>query len=180
LPEANLAFLKRGLAVLEINSFTPKAQADPFKDFYPTYNRTELQQHVRDLLTVCSTAQSIEPRKPVAFQVTLVGRGRAGLLALLAAPGADAVMADCDRLDASDESALVAQDLFCPGILALGGFETAGMLAAPHPLILHNTGEHFTTEALRATYTAIGTQGKLRVDSGRLNDEDLAEAAAHF
>jgi hypothetical protein len=101
-------------------------------------------------------------------------------LALLAAPGADAVIADCDRLDAGDESALVAQDLLCPGILALGGFETAGMLAAPHPLILHNTGEHFATDSLRATYTAIGMQGKLRVDAGRLNGEDLAEAASNF
>jgi hypothetical protein len=179
-PEGGLPFLKRGLAVLEINSLTPKTDADQFKDFYTTYNRTELQQHVRDLLTVCSAARSIEPRKRLAFQVTLIGSGRAGLLALLAAPGADAVIADCDRLDAGDESALVAQDLFCPGILALGGFETAGMLAAPHPLILHNTGEHFTTDSLRATYAAAGTQGKLRVDAGRLNDEDLAEAAANF
>jgi hypothetical protein len=179
-PEASLPFLKRGLAVLEINSLTPKADADQFKDFYTTYNRTELQQHVRDLLTVCSAAQSIEPRKQLAFQVTLIGSGRAGLLALLAAPGADAVIADCDRLDAGDESALVAQDLFCPGILALGGFETAGMLAAPQPLILHNTGEHFTTDSLRATYVAAGIQGKLRVDAGRLNGEDLAEAAANF
>jgi hypothetical protein len=163
-----------------VNASGSVSGADPFKNFYSTYNRTELQDHVQDLLTACSAVRSLEPRKKLAFKTTLVGSGRAGLWALLAAPAADAVIADCDKLDVSNESALVAPDLFCPGILALGGFEAAGMLAAPHSLVLHNTGERFPTDALRATYLAAGISSKLRVEAGRLTAEDLAESAAHF
>ena len=179
-PGPVLPFLKRGLAVLMVNSSGSVSSADPFKNFYSTYNRTELQEHVRDLLTACSAARSLEPRKKLTFKTTLVGSGRAGLCALLAAPGADAVIADCNKLDVSDESALVAPDLFCPGLLAMGGFQAAGMLAAPHPLVLHNTGERFSTDSLRETYLAAGISGKLRVEAGHLTGEDLAEAAAHF
>jgi hypothetical protein len=179
-PHAAVPFLKRGFAVLIVHSPNSVSSADPFDNFYPTYNRTELQEHVRDLLTICAAARFIEQRKHLDFKTTLVGTGRAGLWALLAAPAADSVIADCDKLDVTNESTLVAPDLFCPGILAMGGFEAAGMLAAPHPLILHNTGDHFTTDSLRSTYAANGIQGKLRVESGPLKNEDLAEAAAHF
>jgi hypothetical protein len=175
-----LPFLKRGFAVLIVRPPASVSSADPFDNFYSTYNRTELQEHVRDLLTICSAARFIEQRKQIDFKTTLVGTGRAGLWALLAAPAADSVIADCDKLDVSDESALIGPDLFCPGILAMGGFESAGMLAAPHPLLLHNTGEHFTTDSLRSTYDATGIQGKLRIESGPLTSEELAEAAAHF
>ena len=126
-PESAMPFLKKNLAVLIVNEFSSGETPDPFKDFYATYNRTELQEHVHDLLTICSAAHSIEQRKAIPFRVTLAGTGHAGLWVLLAAPAADAVIADCDALDVSDESTLLAPDLFCPGILALGGFESAAM-----------------------------------------------------
>ena len=47
------------------------------------------------------------------------------------------------------------------------------MLAAPHPILLHNTGGAFATEALRATYQGIGASDKLRVAAARLPDEEL-------
>ena len=166
--------------MLTVDHFSSGQTPDPFKDFYCTYNRTELQEHVRDLLTVCSAANAIEPRKPLSFRVTLCGTGRAGLWALLAAPAAQAVIADCDSLDASDESALLAPDLFCPGILALGGFEGAAALAAPHPLLLHNTGGKFPTASVRAAYDASEKVDKLRVASEPLNGSDLADWASRL
>jgi hypothetical protein len=174
-PEPVLQLLQRGLAVLVINQFSPRQTADPFNDFYTTYNRTELQQRVGDLLMVCAAARSIDPRQPVAFRVTLFGIDRAGLLTLLAAPAADAVIADCDAMDISDETTLLAPDLFCPGILALGGFETAAILAAPHPLLLHNTGSKFSTGALRSAYVASGVMGRVKTAEGHLTNTEIAD-----
>ncbi len=47
------------------------------------------------------------------------------------------------------------------------------MLAAPHPILLHNTGAAFTTEALRSTYQAMSASDKLRVSPTRLPEEEL-------
>jgi hypothetical protein len=179
-PPEVMPFLKNGLAVLQVNQFSSGHTPDPFKDFYSTYNRTEAQSRVADLLAFCSAARSLDPRKAIPFRVALAGSGRAGLWAILAAPGAEAVMADCNALDLSDESALLASDLFCPGILAMGGFESAAMLAAPRPLLLYNTGAKFPTEALLSAYSASGVAGKVRTSVGTLPDTEIAAFASHF
>ena len=139
-----LALLQRGLAVLTVDRFSTGTPSNQFTNYYSTYNRTELQERVRDLLTVCAAAGSVaDPRGPRFFDVTLLGTGRAGLWALLAAPAAGAVIADCDALEVASDEALLAPDLFCPGIRNIGTFEGGAMLAAPHPLLLHNTGTGF-------------------------------------
>src|SRR5205823_4374730 len=119
--------------------FTPSPAADQFTNFYTTYNRTKLQQRVGDLLALCASASAADPRKPVAFRVVLAGHGHAGLWAMLAAPGADAVIGDCAGLNVQDDEALLDQDLFCPGLRTICTFQGAAMLGAPHPLLLHNT-----------------------------------------
>ena len=169
-----LALLQRGLAVLVVDRFSTGAPPDPFTNFYATYNRTELQERVRDLLTVCTVAGSVAgPRGPRFFDVTLLGTGRAGLWALLAAPAAGAVIADGDELEVTSDEALLAPDLFCPGIRNIGAFEGGAMLAAPHPLLVHNTGEKFPTDALRSTYRAMGASDNLRVVAAALPNEEL-------
>jgi hypothetical protein len=169
-----LALLQRGLAVLTVDRFSTGAPPNQFTNFYSTYNRTELQERVRDLLTVCAAAGSVaDSRGPRFFDVTLVGTGRAGLWALLAAPGAGAVIADCDELDVARDEALLAPDLFCPGIRNIGTFEGGAMLATPHPLLLHNTGTSFPTVKLRAAYRAMGASDTLRVVAAALPDEEL-------
>jgi hypothetical protein len=177
----SLAFLRRGLAVLTVDRFSSGPPPNQFTNFYSTYNRTELQERVRDLLTVCAAAGSIaDPRGPRFFDVTLVGTGRAGLWALLAAPAARAVIADCDELNAASDEALLASDLFCPGIRNIGTFEGGAILAAPHPLLVHNAGEKFPTDALRSTYRAIGASDNLRVVAARLPDNELVEWIAQM
>ena len=169
-----LALLQRGLAVLRVDRFSTGTPTNQFANFYSTYNRTKIQERVRDLLTVCATAGSgADPHGRRFRDVVLCGSGRAGLWALLAAPGAGMVVADCDQLDVGSDDDLLAPDLFCPGIRNIGTFEGAAMLAAPHPILMHNTGGAFATEALRATYQATGASDKFRVSAARLPDEEL-------
>jgi hypothetical protein len=168
------SLLQRGLAVLRVDRFSTGTPTNQFANFYSTYNRTELQERVRDLLTVCAAAGSgADPHGRRFREVILWGSGRAGLWALLAAPGAGTVVADCDQLDVASDEALLAPDLFCPGIRNIGTFEGAAILAAPHPILMHNTGAAFVTETLRATYQGMGASDKLRVAVARLPDEEV-------
>jgi hypothetical protein len=169
-----LVLLRHGVAVLAVDRFSTGEPPDQFSKFYTTYNRTKLQQRVRDLLTVCTAAGSgADPRGPRFFNVILWGAGQAGLWALLAAPAAGAVIADCDELDVTSDKALLAPDLFCPGIRNIGTFEGGAVLAAPHPLLLHHTGTDFPTVALRSAYRAMSASDQLRVVAARLPDEEL-------
>jgi dienelactone hydrolase len=171
--------LDRGLTVMLFDTFltgelaNPKASEarKPFEKMFTTYNRTDLQERVQDLITGCAFARNHSKmgRRPVI----LCGSGRAGLWALLAAPAADAVVADCDQLDATSDSALLAPGLFAPGLRIFGGFEGAAALAAPNPLVLHNTGDRSSTELARAAYSAAGGLKSLRVETAHLDDDAL-------
>jgi hypothetical protein len=170
----SLMLLQHGLAVLALNQKTPDQPHDQFANFYSTYNRTLLQQRVVNLLAACNAAQSLDPRKHFRSSIVLVGTGISGLSALLSAPGADAVVADVNALDTSDDQTLLGPDLFSPGLRVIGTFEGAALLAAPHPLLLHNTGQNFALDALRTGYKASEATKKLKIESARLNDEALA------
>ena len=180
-PNASVSnFLQAGLDVLKIDAYSTGPTPEVFKEFFTTYNRTALQERVRDLLTACVAARSLggSGRNPV--RVTLAGNGLAGLYALLAAPGADAVLADCNALDVSNESNLITPELFCPGLLATGGFQGAAILAAPHPLFLYNIGQHFPVEAVESAYRAAGAPSRLRIAIGNETDKEIAQKAAYF
>jgi dienelactone hydrolase len=171
----------RGLSVLLLDTFMTgqlynAAAADARKTFdkmFTTYNRTDLQERVQDIVTVCALAQNHSKlgRRPT----TVVGMGRAGAWALLAAPAADAVVADCDGLDTSNEQVLLSAALFSPGFLKMGGFECPTALAASNPLVLHNTGSRFGTSFVRAAYTALGTSKLYREEANRMEDEAVAD-----
>lgn len=136
--------------------------------FFATYNRTFAQERVRDLVNACELA------KKSGKKVVLCGTGRAGLWAMLAAPSADAVVADCDGLDVSSDAALLKSDLFMPGLQKIGAFAGAAQLAAPHPILLHNTGENFSTKPLAEVYSALNSSEVFREEKDRLGDEETA------
>lgn len=162
-----------GNSVLVIKKFSTDEPVDQFANFFSAYNRTLLQERVADLLAVCSQA-TVGFGTGGNFRTVLCGGGWAGLWALLVAPGADAVIADCDGLDANNDQALLAPDLFCPGIRRIGDFEGAAILAAPRPLLLHNLGRNFPDGSVRAAYAALKSGKDFRAESKRLDDEALA------
>jgi hypothetical protein len=138
--------------------------------FYTTYNRTHLQACVRDLVLTC---QGLKETDSNDCRVVLCGSGDAGFWCLLAAPAADAVICDCGQAADLDDPALLSPDLFCPGIRNMDTFEGALVLAAPHPLLLHNAAAGFPTTHVRSCYKTLGAQDNLRLESHRLNDTEI-------
>ncbi|HZT40896.1 MAG TPA: acetylxylan esterase [Chthonomonadaceae bacterium] len=172
------ALLEKGRAVLLLDAFLTGSRADaaaeaarkPFERFFTTYNRTDLQERVQDLITACAYLRS----RPDVHSVAIAGQGRAGLWALLAAPVADAVAADCARLDLTTDDALLADDLFTPCLRRLGDFATAAVLVAPHPLLLHDTGDHFTAAAwIDTVYKSLGAARSFRQEKSRMTENAL-------
>jgi dienelactone hydrolase len=172
------ALLRAGRSVLLPNLFLTGERADaaaeaarnPDANFFTTYNRTDLQERVQDLVTLCAALRL----KRGAATVTLVGLGRAGLWTLLAAPAADAVAADCAQLDLSGDDALLANDLYVPCLRRLGDFRTAATLAVPHPLLLHNTGANFTPGGwIGDIYHAIGKDSNLYIETAQVDEKRI-------
>ena len=164
---------EKGNSVLVIKKFSTTPPRDQFANFFSGYNRTLLQERVADLLAVCSEA-TVGFGTGGSFRTTVCGSGRAGLWALLAAPAADAVVADCDGLEANNDQALLAPDLFCPGIRRIGDFEGAAILASPHPLLLYNLGKNFPDKSVHAVYSTLKSGKDFRAESNHPTDEALA------
>src|SRR5436305_6477923 len=115
------------MAVLLVKAPTAEPPADQHSIFYTCYNRTRCQDMIGVLVALCSQASFSTPPEATdstrTFHVILAGSGTGGLCALVAAPAADAVVADCNALNVGDDEAMMQGDLFCPGIRNLGSFE---------------------------------------------------------
>ena len=168
----------RGRQVLLLDSFQTGQKAesnvqsacDYDANHFTTYNRTDLQNRVQDLIRAVAYLRA----QPGISRVLLVGEGRAGIAALLAAPAADAVAADCDGLDLTTDGALLANDLYVPGLRRMGDFRTAATLAAPHPLLLHNTGERFTAQSwISDVYRASSKPERFQMRPERCDEKAL-------
>jgi hypothetical protein len=144
--------------------------------FFTVYNRTDVQERVQDLITACAFAQTHGKGR----RVVLCGSGRAGLWALLAAPAADAVVADCAQLDVRSDAVLMEQDLFAPGLRKIGAFEAAAVLAAPNSLLVHNTGENFLTDWIASAYASAKKASAFRRDAKALDPAAQADWIAQL
>lgn len=145
-----------------------EAKRNPKDKFFTVYNRTLLQERVQDLVTVSGYVRRDKPGQKVLF----LGTNRAGLWTLFAAPAADAVIADADATELSEQDFL-AQDLFSPGLLRLGHVAGTAMLAAPNPLLIHNLGEIFPKQNFIQTYGAAAQRSALNLSDERVSTETL-------
>ena len=133
--------LDQRISVIVMDTFLTGELANPeaaaarkhTANHFSTYNRTDLQERVQDVITTCAFAHNHNKGR----KVVLIGEGRAGILALLAAPAADATFADADGLDAASDEVLLSSELFVPGIHRLRPFESMTTLVAPRPLRIH-------------------------------------------
>ncbi|HTD65379.1 MAG TPA: acetylxylan esterase [Candidatus Limnocylindria bacterium] len=170
--------LDKNIAVLLVDTFHTGESAqgagdkkrDYAKDFFPTYNRTDAQERVQDLVTACAFAQTHGKGR----RVVLCGFGRAGLWAALAAPACDALVADCAQFDSTSDSSFLADDIFAPGLRKLGGFEGVAAMNTGNPLLLHNVGGRFTTNFISHVYTKMRVPEMYRQETSALTDAQLA------
>ena len=162
-------FIDKGFSVIVNMDAARAASTNQTSIFFTTYNRTRLQEEVGNLVSMCAAVRNTKH----FGRVILCGCGRSGLWSVLAAPAADAVIADCGRLDISSDQALLDPDLFCPGIRNIDTFEGATILAAPHPLILLNVSPRFCA-GLRAIY-AMKSGKTLREMHSGLNDDEIVK-----
>src|SRR5439155_7586170 len=73
LDQLSTLLLDRGYTVILACASSAGERADQFADFYTTYNRTEVQERVRDLVRVCAFARGYHKVR----EVILCGLGRA-------------------------------------------------------------------------------------------------------
>jgi hypothetical protein len=170
--------IDKGVAVLTSDLFQPDAAADKkrdySKDFFTGYNRTDVQERVQDLVTLCAFAQT----QGKGRMVVLHGAGRAGLWAMLAAPACDAIAADCAQFDSSNDQSFLARDIFSPGLRKLGGFEGVVAMNTGNDLLLHNTGSKFSTAYLKRVYKGMHTESHFIQETNAMPDEKIADWVA--
>jgi dienelactone hydrolase len=163
-------FLDQGFTVVVNAGAGNDADPNQTSLLFTAYNRTHLQERVRKLISICEGVKQIYTNN---CHVVLCGGGTAGFWSLLAAPTADAVVADCDQMDISDDQALLAPDLFCAGIRNIDTFEGALILAAPHPLLLHNAVANFPVAHVRSCYKTLHAENNLRLESRPFNEDEI-------
>ena len=162
--------LARGCQVMAIDAFGaahPKLPPEAERAFFTTYNRTPTANSVQDVLTAVSWLST----QPGVESVSLVGQEAGGIWCLLArglTPEVKACVVDADRFDAdSDEQ--WADRFFVPLLRRAGDVRTAVALAAPGRLLLHNTGDRFTTTWAERLYTRLRSSASLTVSPTRVS-----------
>jgi len=156
--------LRSGVQVLLIDPFNtgehvwPQPVRDSNAKHFTTFNRTDCQERIQDILTAASFFNEVP-------SVRLYGFEQAGLWALLAAAageGFDQVYIDAagGRLD---EESYLLEYAFMPGLARYGAGRTAAALVAPERLTLFNAPENEFISAIRALYAACGCEKNLAV-----------------
>jgi len=146
--------------------FAPKDEKDkrPTTGHNWTYNRTDLAWRVQDILTAIAFC------KTKSDQVNLIGLERAGLWCLLARPlaqGLNKTIVDVDQFDPKVDANWQGEMLI-PGLRRVGGFQTAAILTAPGALMIHNTGEAFPADEIKAVYRLEKSAKDLRIRKKQL------------
>ncbi len=110
--------------------------------FFTTFNLTDRQEQVQDLMTVC---RAMKNATDMPGDVRLLASGGTGLTALLWM-GADSTAPSCiaDATDAGN-GAHPPADLGIPGIMRIGGLRTVLALAAQRPGWVYNAGTALTS-----------------------------------
>jgi dienelactone hydrolase len=160
-----------GVITLRISHDGVPEGRNQFANYFSTYNRTVLQDRVAELKVAAQYAQ----QKLKAGKVFVIGRGSAGLAAFAAAPLVSGVAADCNGLDDSKDENLLDVNVFFPGVRGIGSFQGIASLAAPNPLLIHNTAGKLNVNWLPGIYEREKTQ--YRQMQERASDQALAEWA---
>jgi dienelactone hydrolase len=135
---------KQGEHVLQSGTLTRRKESDRF---FTTYNLTDRQQHVQDILTII---KAIRVNKDLSQNISLYATGDTGLSGLLLAPlttDLNKIALDGDKFDpTTDENMLKLQ---VPGILRIGGLKTVLALAANKNLLIYNANTSLISSGVK-------------------------------
>lgn len=177
--------LKEGFNVFLFDAFLTGTRADaaleksrrlPFGEFFTTYNRTDLQERVQDLIT-CGAFLRLDEWMS---SVQLIGIKEAGLWALLASPAFDGTVADCNSTDLTNDDAMLTPELYAPCLRKMGDFGTAGILASSKPLLLHNEGSKFPASLkIVNAYKVSGSLDRVKFKTSLAEDKEIIQWMTH-
>ena len=173
------AMLENDQMVLAIDTFLTGEHHSPFEKtereqlgrYFTTFNPVDESLRVQDILTAVAYLQGRED----VDSVNLVGMGEAGLWCLMAnafASDLKKTVVDVVGFDNHDESVWV-EHLNIPGILRVGGFETAIACAAPRPLLIHNTANAFNTARVAKLYEMLKASDNLKINNAQETDQAI-------
>jgi dienelactone hydrolase len=130
-----------------------KTERNDTSRFFDTYNRTDVQERVQDVLTSIAFLRARGVQR-----MELVGSGDAGGWALLAAAvaggGVDRVVAF--GMDSSSGDPAYGLRNLVPGLFRIGGLGTAAALIAPAPVLIAGSDPAFAGPRLPAAFAAAG------------------------
>lgn len=171
--------LEKDQVVLAVDTFLTGDHHSPFGEteregycrYFTTFSPSDESLRVQDILTAIVYLQ----KRGDVSGVNLMGMGEAGLWCLLAnafAADLNRTVVDVVGFSNRDESTWV-EHLNVPGILRVGGFDTAIACAAPRPLLIHNSAGAFDAKPVTELYEILGAGGKLRVDSHECSEQEI-------
>lgn len=145
-PDLARELTDRGLTVVTTDACASTPEADQFKNYFSTYNRTWVQQGVANLRAAIEYLRLRYPRAKIA----LCAGSDTAAPALLASPLAQSVAADVSQLDDSSDEALLRPNSFLPGLRRIGSFQGALALAPKNSVLLHNANGKLRTDWLNS------------------------------
>ena len=74
-----------------------------------------------------------------------------------------------------DDAFWIRRENLIPDIRRIGGLNGPLLLAAPHPVFLHNTGSLFPVATLFQTYRGLGATGSLHLQPDRAADKAVLD-----
>ncbi len=174
--------LEKGQNVLAIDVFKTgehilqegaKTQRDESFRYFTTFNRTDTQERIQDILTALSFLKNQQAMK----KINLVGADEAGPWTILASAVADElidqVIAYGVNLNHNEDSE--ALKLFVPGLSRIGGVQTAIALYAPKKVIIHNIGDEFDPRKDSQVYQITGYQDNFKFYENELSMQEIVE-----
>ncbi|MBW3627897.1 MAG: hypothetical protein KY464_01250 [Gemmatimonadetes bacterium] len=130
-----------------------KTDRDEQAPHFSTYNRTDTQERVQDVLTTIAFL-----RDQGVQRINLLGAADAGVWALLAAATAGDALGRVAiyQMDGRSEDPAEALRYLVPGLFKAGGLPAAAALAAPTPLLVAGADTAFAGLSVRGAYAAAG------------------------
>ncbi len=172
--------IEKGHAVLTIDAFgigehvlqsDTETQRDTAFTHFTTFNRTDTQERVQDILTSLAFVKSrLQPR-----DINLVGLHKGGLWSMLAAGisgNLDRVIIDANEMNYQDDDELL--DYYIPGFMRIGGIQTALALTAGTQLNAYNIGSGWEERTIVDGYQSSPGGGSVAFHTQSWNAEDIS------